>query len=411
MSNTPDSRIVETFAELARDRIGGDAPARDHGFERLQARLQATKEPRVLPWARVGALVLAAVTLVSLGSWFLTSRERITYQVENAQVAADGKLFGGSSGSRVQFSDGSRLSLWPGAQASVAELGAHGARVRIEEGTTHVAIARLPGAAWSLLAGPYTVRVTGTAFDLAWAANAQRFEITMQSGSVSITGPLVPHGLTLTVGQHMTADRELRVDRATRPEPAEARIDPPAPSAASAPAAESAAAPRVASGPTGPRPLSWRALVAAGRFSTVLQEAEYRGVSAVLSSSSLEDLSALGDAARYGRRTDLARRALLAQRSRFPNSAQARDAAFFLGTLRQDQGSVAVEWYDRYLQESPAGAYASQALGRKLMVVYGQHRAEEARQLAVEYRAKYPKGPYASTARKVLEEPNQAKAP
>ena len=83
--------------------------------------------------------------------------------------------------------------------------------VRIEEGTAHVAIAKKPGAAWSLLAGPYSVRVTGTAFDIGWVAAEQRFDISMQSGSVVITGPLTPQGTVLVAGQHLQADRTLIV--------------------------------------------------------------------------------------------------------------------------------------------------------------------------------------------------------
>lgn len=407
-----DDEYVQAFARLAQERLSGEAPARDRdqAFERLQARMNASEQPRVATWSRVAGVALAAVVVLGAGTWLVARNRSITYEVDNSQVAADGKLFGGSSGSQVSFSDGSKLALWPGAQASVGELDAHGGHVRIEEGTTHVAIAHKPGAAWSLLAGPYTVRVTGTAFDIGWVASAQRFDITMRSGSVVITGPLAPRGVTLVAGQRMKADRDLLLGRAGEelsaalpapepeptPEPAEEAAEP------AESAAPSSLEPARRAGVRGP---SWRALVASGKFATVLTEAERRGVASVLSSSKLEDLSAFADAARYARRSDLAQRALLAQRQRFPRSSQARDAAFFLGTLSEGQGANAMNWYDHYLQESPSGAYASQALGRKLMVVYGQHRSQEAHKLAAEYAARYPKGPYASTARKVLAEP------
>ncbi len=395
--------FVKVFTELAQERLPDDAPPRDQSFARIQERLAASKEPAVRPWARVGGLALAAASLLGVGTWYWAANRGITYQLDNAQVAADGKLFGGSSGSRVHFSDGSQLSLWPGAQASVGELDAHGGRVRIEEGTTHVAIMHKPAAVWSLLAGPYTVRVTGTAFDIAWVNSAQRFAITMQSGSVLITGPLAPRGVTLEAGQRLRADSALTVDHAGDPDPVAAVLPEPAPPALE----DSSAPPSSSSAPEHHRfggRSSWRELVSKGKFETVLHEAEQRGISSVLSGASVSDLSALADAARYARRPDLSRQALLAQRQRFAGSPQARDAAFFLGSLGEGSGGAS-EWYERYLAESPSGAFASQALGRELVLAYGQHRTEDARRFAAAYNAKYPNGPYASTARKVLAEP------
>ena len=414
MKQSPSEDAVQVFAELSNERLPGDAPGRDRqSFARLQERLAESKQRSArLPWARVGGLALAAVVVLGVGVAVsvVSSAPRISYQVENAQVAADGKLFGGTSGGQVRFSDGSQLALAPGSQTTVSDLNAHGGHVRVEEGLAHVTIAKKPGAAWSVLAGPYTVRVTGTAFDVGWVAGAQRFDIAMQSGSVVITGPLAPNGVVLTAGQRLKADRELVVERTppvtalepvasaepVAPEPVEALL-PAAPPGASAARRSISRAP------------SWRSLVAKGSFDTVLQQAEKRGVPSVLSSANLEDLSALADAARYAHRPDLSQRALLAQRQRFAGSAQARDAAFFLGTLGEKQGG-ALDWYDRYLAESPGGAYASQALGRKLTLVYGQHRSAEAQKVATDYLARYPKGPYASTARKVLSESAASKA-
>ena len=408
MSAAHDKDLVKVFAELAQQRLPDEPASRDkQGFARLQERMAESQAQRgILPWARVGGLALAAVAVLGAGAWWFASARHITYQVENAQVAADGKLFGGTSGGQVHFSDGSQLALAPGSQTTVSELDAHGAHVRVEEGSAHFAIEHKQGAAWAVLAGPYTVRVTGTAFDVGWVAGTQRFEITMQSGSVVITGPLAPSGVVLKAGQRLHADHELKVDDADAPNEAA----PPAPTESAVPAVEEVLAPAGSTSRRSARGPSWRSLVANGKFETVLNEAEHRGIGNVLGSANLEDLSALADAARYAQRPNWSQRALLAQRQRFPSTPQARDAAFFLGSLGEGQGG-GLAWFDRYLQESPNGAYASQALGRKLMLVYGQHRGQEARQIATEYNARYPKGPYASTARKVLGEPSKGAAP
>jgi TolA-binding protein len=120
-----------------------------------------------------------------------------------------------------------------------------------------------------------------------------------------------------------------------------------------------------------------------------------------LAEANSADLAALADAARYGRHDDTARRALLAQRRRFPASSAARDASFLLGRLEETRGdtSGAVEWYDRYLAESPSGTYASEALGRKMNVMQEVYGDERVRPVAAEYLSRFPQGTYAARAR------------
>jgi TolA-binding protein len=136
----------------------------------------------------------------------------------------------------------------------------------------------------------------------------------------------------------------------------------------------------------------------------VLADADRRGIDRVLTESTATELAALADAARYARRQEVARRALTAQRARYPGSMQARDAAFFLGGLAEGQKDdpVSLEWYDVYLGESPNGAYAPQALGRKMMLLQRLRGPASARAVATEYLARFPEGPYAGSANKLL---------
>jgi TolA-binding protein len=150
---------------------------------------------------------------------------------------------------------------------------------------------------------------------------------------------------------------------------------------------------------------SWGARVANGDFDGVIADADRRGIDKALAESAVIDLAALADAARYARRQDLALRALMAQRTRYPGSLQARDAAFFLGGLAEGQKSdgASLEWYDVYLRESANGVYASQALGRKMMLVQRLRGSDSARPIAAEYVARFPDGPYAASANKLLQ--------
>ena len=110
-------------------------------------------------------------------------------------------------------------------------------------------------------------------------------------------------------------------------------------------------------------------------------------------------------AARYQQDHALARQVLLAQRRRFPLTARAAEASFLLGRLADDSpGGVApaVAWYDRYLAEAPDGAYASEALGRKMMVLERSHRRFAATAVAADYLRRFPVGTYARAAEAIV---------
>jgi hypothetical protein len=154
--------------------------------------------------------------------------------------------------------------------------------------------------------------------------------------------------------------------------------------------------------------LAWPQALARGEFQRILADAELRGIDAVLAGSTSADLAALADAARYNRKDDLARQALLAQRQRFPRTLAGREAAFFLGTL-DDSGAghtaqtSALDWYGRYLVESPAGNYYGQALGRRLVLLNSLQEKAAAKEAAALYLAKFPAGPYAAKAQRIVE--------
>jgi TolA-binding protein len=147
----------------------------------------------------------------------------------------------------------------------------------------------------------------------------------------------------------------------------------------------------------------WSRHLARGDFEAVVTAAERRGIDNVLARGSRRELGALADAARYTRRGSLARRVLHAEQSRFPDSAEGREAAYFLGNLAEDEGAPhkAVTWFERYRHENPAGTYASQALGHT-MVIHARERSVEAEANAREYLRRYPSGSYAEAARRII---------
>ncbi len=306
----------------------------------------------------------------------------------------------GPGGATARFSEGTVVSFAAGARGRVVGVTAHGARISVEKGAAHFEVVHRPDAEWLAEAGPFVIAVTGTAFDLDWSG--AELEVVMRSGSVIIRGPAAPGGIALRAGQRLLADDE-RVEVSLLGD---------AGAAASAAPSASALTPSLASAPLPPRPatiappLPWRARVAGGDFAGVIAEAEARGLDASIDGSSLADLAALADAARYAGRADLAQRALIAERSRFAGSSEARSAAFLLGRLTETSSpAAAVAWYDLYLGEAPGGSLAAEApraQDARSEGLVGARRGPPDRRAVPE---PLPDGAFAAAAREILRDP------
>src|SRR5262249_15964754 len=99
------------------------------------------------------------------------------------------RLVGSDAGSlALRFSDGSQVMLPPHAQAHVDALDAQGATVALEGGTVDVSVVHRAKTHWSIRAGRYTIRVTGTKFSAGWDRKADTLTVTMREGSVEGTG-------------------------------------------------------------------------------------------------------------------------------------------------------------------------------------------------------------------------------
>ncbi len=411
----PDGdETLQRLVELAREAPAKDLTAREAaGLHRLERALRAgPRRSWTLPVVAATVLVTAALALT------LRLRDRtLTYEVTRGTVSEGGYIATGDTEATLRFSDRSELGVTPGTRVRVSDLQSHGARVMLEGGTLHVRIHHEPQAAWTLDAGPYVVHVTGTEFDLAWRVDDQTFDLRLHTGSVLIEGPLADAGVRMRAGQHLVANGNAGTLSLTdelnghappsdAPSPAPLPSESQASSIAAATDAPSRSRSRepVAAGRVHAERPSWEARVARGDFDGVIADAEQRGIEKTLAESTVADLAALADAARYARRQDLARRALMAQRVRYPGAVQARDASFFLGGLAENQKDDAgsLGWYDVYLGENTNGAYASQALGRKMMLVQRLRGTSSALPIANEYLTRFPDGPYASSANKLL---------
>jgi ferric-dicitrate binding protein FerR (iron transport regulator) len=359
----------------------------------------------------------------------------VGWHVENATVEAQGYFSvptaisiasPASSSARLVFDDGSDVSLGLGSRGRVAGTSPTGAEVVLEQGSAQVRVQHRDRASWTIDAGPYAVHVTGTEFLVSWAAEVETLDVWMRSGRVVVTGPALGDELTLSAGKHLTAklrDRSSRIDGSPEPagallrapeaaveryiarpleEGAPATLDEVSPSAnatlaAHEPLAASPSSVRSASPVT-----SWPARVAKGDYAFVVHEAESQGIGRVISTRPLADLLALGDAARYAGRSSVAERAYTTLRERFPSSPEAHTAAFLLGRVEEEQEQAvdgAMHWYDTYFMEAPAGAFAGDALGRKMILVSRSQGRGAARSIAQRYLERFPGGTYSAAAR------------
>jgi ferric-dicitrate binding protein FerR (iron transport regulator) len=367
-------------------------------------------------WGAATALVLGGALFVVFGG-----APALSYRVTGAEV--DGgylQLAETVVPADVSFSDGSHIRAQPATRMRIAAVGARGARLVLERGRLDVDVSHRPRAGWTIEAGPYSVAITGTAFSVRWEND--ELSVVMARGSVMVRGPSAPAGVAVLGGQQLTARPRDHlwsvVDRTVVPR----TVVPPAgktptivsplvetdadtrgevPTAPEAPEEPVSLSPRAASGH------AWSRRIAAGEYALVLHEAEDRGLNTVLGGGSLVDIAALADAARYLHRGDIARRALLVERSRFPRSQEAGAAGFLLARLVEEDGdtTAAVEGYGRYLRESPGGPFAQEALGRELALLWKRGEREAARPLAEKYRQRFPQGPYAPIAQDIVDGP------
>jgi len=407
--NTNRAKRFELMASLVRESAEEMTPReRADGLKRFSESYAAPTSVRRLFVPLTVAAAFAALLAVVVGLKYRSHvGPDLTYALERGEMQGGGYIAPTTpEGAKIRFSDGTEVDLGPGTRGRISGVTADGAQIALEDGAAHARVFHRPTSKWLFHAGPFVITVTGTTFDARWTASEEVLEVEMHEGSVVVSGPLPAGQLNLRAHERLTV-------RARENEAVIRRMDDDAAKALSGEAPEAAGSsntaqdetpPALAASPKGSEaPLGLSDLLSAGKPGEVLSRAEARGIDWCVANSSVEDLAALADAARYGLRDRVARRALTALRERFPRSPRAHDAAFFLGRIAES-GSPgdALRWYEKYLEEDRSGLYARDALGRKLVLVQQVSGNEKARPVAEEYLRRYPTGTYAKVARAVL---------
>jgi hypothetical protein len=389
------------------------AAVADRG-RRSSRQLSAARVPRAL------ALGVGAVLAVAAALFLFLRTEPQGFVVGQASPGTVGTWVGAVDEEvPLRFDSGASLLLRPGARCRVDELEPRSARVRIERGAVVVAVPHGVGMDWHVEVGPYDVHVTGTSFETAWDAAAESFTLEMREGAVEVRGPGIDGARHVITGERIELglaepDAAREVDEAAReasgvsteasgvsteasPVSTEARVSSPS----SERTARSQARPRPDEETPRPSEASWRELVRAGRYDDAIAAVRETGVERALAGASAEEVLSLGDAARYGREPELARRVYETAATQFAGQRVAADAHFELARLAAARGAHgdAASEFARALSEVEPPPREREALGRLLEALDRSGDREGARRRAADYLARFPEGPHAGLAR------------
>ncbi len=345
----PGSAELQTLVELSRRTAPYGRTESEAGFDAVSARLIAA-QVRQKRWQRAAPLILFAVLSVGVGvsrPWSTQEPVALGYVVQGG-VELDGGYLRevDGSGLRLLFEEGTRFTLGSGARARLRSVSARGARLGLESGAAAFEVTPNLQHRWEVEVGPFLVQVKGTAFDVSWDPRAEQFQLDLKHGVVVVTGPVSGGELTLSAGQHLAVDlgrgetkiTERRRDDApvstksatadvTKSATADIRTD----GLVAQVQATSSSAPQTDARAPSVAKRDWVNYMARGQWDKILEQAEQAGIATIQATASAEDLFTLGNAARYRKRTQLARESLLTLQRRFTQSTRAVDALFLFG--------------------------------------------------------------------------------
>jgi hypothetical protein len=303
-------------------------------------------------------------------------------------------------GETLSFSDGSRVALGARAEIALSKLAPEQAHLELAHGHVDATIRKGTGRAWTLGAGPYSVRVVGTAFTVDWDAGNRFFAVNVREGKVLVTGgQLRAGGVLLAAGERLerqdsppapaAAASEARVEPLEQQEPSGADVESPRADAA-LPNADD----------------EFRTQAARGNYPAAMAAARRSGLERLQGELPAKDLLLLANTARYAGASGEARGTLLKLRERFAGTPSAVHAALLLASQAEDRDKdprEAERWLRTFLMESPRGELAAGARARLLAMLLKRGARSEAEQVARDYLRLHPGGQHVAQARSVLQ--------
>ena len=346
----------------------------------------AQKTPRTLPLKLLAcALLLGSLALL----WWASPKPQAPPDpLQTAAAPPSTRVIPGEplraqpfAPQALTLDDGTQLVLEPHAHAQVDHLPGH-TQVTLHQGVAHVRGTHTMAQTWQLRAGPYTVTLLGTAFEVGWSPQDQRFHLTLEEGQVQVEGP------GLSSPRHMRPADSLVLHLPPPPE-ADLPQDPPSPPKTVA-----------KSSPPPPRAPKWRALAKQKKYAQAMDAARDDGLETLCRLEPPSKLLELADVARFANRRAEASHVLGCLRTRKASAAQKATAAYLLGQVARQSGQPkeAIRWLSLYLKEAPKGPLVRETMGQ-LMDLYPPTQAQD---LAKTYLQHFPQGPHATNAQRLL---------
>jgi transmembrane sensor len=387
---------------VPRDETAGRARFVEAFVARSARRSGARAHAHSPTWLAAAAIAIVACAL-GVAWW------RVPSTLSFATPGGDGQAgawlaTGKAADLPLTFSEGTQVVLAADSRGRVEQLGRSGAVFVLERGEVRARVVHRASTSWRFRAGPFEVEVTGTALGIEWDPTRERFTVRVDEGSVRVAGPRVGAVQVVKAGERCVVDLPTQTTRMSSTEDdgapwLDAGDGADASGANDGGLAEASAAIAPTASPRAASP-SWTKLAEAGDYDAAYAAARATGLATVLRTSSGDELLRFAQVSLLSGHRESGREALLACRNRFPDSEPASVAAYQLG--RASAAGDAARWFETYLAERPAGPLAREASGRLIEARSDAGDGAGAREAASRYLARYPDGPHAVLARRIL---------
>jgi transmembrane sensor len=375
----------------------------------------------------LGTLVAAASAFAVM--FTMSNDPALEFEVDGVELASSNARISSDAEPRtLSFSDSTHVELAPGSSMFVDDLRSNGANVVLERGEVSLSVHHEHDTSWQVSAGPYSVHVTGTEFSVEWEPSSEYLAVEVDEGSVRIEGPegaianlragdslVRERGKATIEPEQLGAVEPVQLDAVE--EPVASRTQPDLPGIQgvgdevrdevdqAADAIADKADKPATNQDNGP---GWTRYFDDADYPTAWQllTEQPGGILGEAQQASADTLLDLADVARFTKHHHDASVLLEQLRTRFPGSDEAGEAAFTLGRLAADRGSLAkaAAYFEQYLDERPTGSLVDDALGRLMDSYEALGRTDDAKATAERYLARFPKGPHAGKAQKILGE-------
>lgn len=437
ITETVTGTLVKTLNNrVAEGAVGESFKRREQLFVSMAVQQQIRHARNRAITMGMAAVALAAAAVLFFGWVVAPSSNELPFVVENTDApgkAGDWVETGIGESKGIRFEQGTRIQVGSDGAARIVESNKESVTLELSRGTMLADVKGNQQTRWKVNAGPFTVTVLGTVFDVTWDDRDSQLGVNVAQGIVWVQGAgLSEHGVRLLAGQQLRANGRSGVIEMNVPSDSEPSEKKGAPATSansdfgigdaetrgggdqkmfrdnwSRPKTRKRNSYRGHGAPSkSGMGDSWEHHYKNKRFKDAVWAAERQGLNELYGSLSARELWHLADAARNAGRVTISNEALISLRNRFGKSKKARLAAFLIGRSAMDSShspTIASQWFERYLSEAPNGDMAEEAFGR-LMTIYSQmNKLGMAQQIATQYLDRYPSGLYARRAQQLLQ--------